>query len=69
MKIIFLILIRIYQWTISPVLGPICRFTPSCSNYTMQAIQKYGVWHGSWLGIKRICRCNGRHLGGKDDVP
>lgn len=69
MKRILSILIHIYQWTISPMLGPICRFTPSCSNYALQAIQKHGARRGTWLAIKRVCRCNARHLGGKDEVP
>lgn len=69
MKFVLLFLIRVYQWTISPMLGPICRFTPSCSNYALEAIRKHGSRHGSWLALKRICRCNPRHLGGHDDVP
>lgn len=69
MKLILTMLIHIYQWTISPMLGPICRFTPSCSNYALQAIRKHGAWHGSWLAIKRVCRCNAMHLGGQDEVP
>lgn len=69
MKLLLKILIRIYQWTISPVIGPVCRFTPTCSNYALQAIQKHGVSKGSWLAVKRVCRCNGRHLGGPDEVP
>lgn len=69
MKILFILIIRIYQWTISPLLGSICRFTPSCSNYALQAIEKHGVCRGTGLAIKRICRCNPRHLGGRDEVP
>lgn len=69
MKFILSFLIRIYQWTISPMIGPICRFTPTCSNYALQAIQKHGAWRGTWLAMKRIGRCSGRHLGGKDEVP
>lgn len=68
MKTILTLLIRLYQWTISPMLGPICRFTPSCSNYALQAIQKHGALRGTWLAICRVCRCNGRHLGGPDEV-
>lgn len=69
MKYFLSFLIFIYQWTISPMLGPICRFTPSCSNYALQAIQKHGAWRGSWLAVKRVCRCNGCFLGGNDEVP
>ena len=51
--------IRLYQKTLSPLIGPVCRFYPSCSNYTIQAIGKYGPIKGSWKGLKRICRCHG----------
>jgi len=62
-------LIRAYQLTLSPVFGQQCRFTPSCSNYTSQAIELYGPWRGSWLGIKRIARCHPFCAGGHDPVP
>lgn len=61
--------IRLYQWTISPLLGPVCRFTPSCSNYALQALHKHGACKGSWLALKRVCRCNPLFLGGSDEVP
>ena len=48
---------------------PTCRFTPVCSNYTIQAIEKYGLMKGSWMGIKRIVRCNPFNPGGHDPVP
>ncbi|MGE0002466.1 MAG: membrane protein insertion efficiency factor YidD [Fimbriimonadaceae bacterium] len=48
---------------------PTCRFTPSCSEFTLQAITKHGLFKGSWLGVKRICRCNPFHPGGEDPVP
>lgn len=65
--IAFLIgLIRVYQWTISPLLGPTCRFEPSCSRYMIGALHKYGLFRGSWRGVKRICRCNPWHPGGYD---
>ena len=47
----------------------VCRFTPSCSHYTLQAIEKYGLLRGSWMGAKRICRCNPWNPGGHDPVP
>ena len=69
MKYIGLCLIRLYQLTLSPLLPPSCRFTPSCSHYTYEAIDKYGLIKGSWLGFKRILRCNPFNPGGYDPVP
>ena len=62
-------LICLYQNTISKALTPSCRFTPSCSQYTYEAIEKYGVLKGSWLGVKRISRCHPLNPGGHDPVP
>jgi putative membrane protein insertion efficiency factor len=62
-------LIVVYQRMISPMFGNVCRFEPSCSEYTRQAIEKYGVLHGTWLGMKRISRCHPLHEGGFDPVP
>jgi putative membrane protein insertion efficiency factor len=62
-------LIRLYQNTISRVLPPSCRFIPSCSQYTYEAIEKYGVLKGSWLGVKRVSRCHPLNPGGYDPVP
>lgn len=69
MKQIALLLIRLYQNTISRVLPPSCRFTPSCSVYGYQAIEKYGIFKGGWMAIKRIGRCNPFNPGGYDPVP
>lgn len=68
MKKIILFLISIYQ-KISRHTPPVCRFYPTCSEYTRQAIEKYGVLKGGWLGIKRICKCHPWHEGGNDPVP
>ena len=62
-------LIRLYQWTLSPLLGPTCRFYPSCSNYALEALQRYGFLRGSWLAVRRIGRCHPWHPGGIDPVP
>ena len=69
MKKIFLVIIRAYQLVLSPFLGQHCRFTPSCSQYASEAISKYGAARGSWLGFKRIIRCQPFCEGGHDPVP
>ena len=61
--------IRAYQLVISPALPPSCRFYPSCSEYALQAIAKYGAMKGMWLGVRRIARCHPFHPGGYDPVP
>jgi putative membrane protein insertion efficiency factor len=63
------ILIRLYQVTLSPLLGPRCRFYPSCSQYTLEAIHRDGVVRGTWLGIRRLGRCHPWHAGGFDPLP
>ncbi len=65
----FLFIIRIYRYLISPLLGPRCRFYPSCSSYAEEAIKVHGVVKGSWLATKRICRCHPFNEGGVDPVP
>jgi putative membrane protein insertion efficiency factor len=69
MKQIALLLIKIYQKTISRVLPPSCRFTPSCSVYGYQAIEKYGFLKGGWMAVRRIGRCHPFNPGGYDPVP
>ena len=64
-----LLLIAAYRYFISPMLGQNCRYYPSCSSYTYEAIQIHGAVKGSWFGIKRICRCHPYHEGGLDPVP
>lgn len=60
--------IKLYQYLISPCLGPRCRFYPSCSHYAVQALEHYGVFKGTWLAVKRILRCHPWSLGGYDPV-
>lgn len=62
-------LIRIYQWTVSPLLGPRCRFYPSCSQYAHEALLRFGLLRGGWLALKRLGRCHPWHAGGIDPVP
>lgn len=61
-------IIRIYKHTLSPLIPPTCRFTPSCSEYALEAISKYGFWKGSFLGMKRLLRCHPFCPGGYDPV-
>ncbi|HHW95185.1 MAG TPA: membrane protein insertion efficiency factor YidD [Mogibacterium sp.] len=66
---IIIILVRTYQNGISPYLGAHCRYIPTCSQYFIEAVEKYGALKGSWLGIKRILRCHPGKPGGYDPVP
>jgi putative membrane protein insertion efficiency factor len=66
---LLIFLIRLYQMTISPFFGLCCRFYPSCSAYMIEALKTHGPFKGSWLGIKRLCRCHPWHPGGHDPVP
>jgi uncharacterized protein len=69
MRWLLLFLLRLYKVVISPILPPMCRFEPTCSVYAMNAVEKYGAAHGSWLALKRLFRCHPFHLGGWDPVP
>jgi putative membrane protein insertion efficiency factor len=61
--------IRLYQLVISPLLGPRCRFYPSCSAYAVEALQRHGALRGSWLAVRRLGRCHPWNPGGPDPVP
>jgi putative membrane protein insertion efficiency factor len=65
----FILLIRIYQYVLSPALGPKCRFTPTCSEYAAEALKKHGILKGTWLALKRISRCHPGGGSGYDPVP
>jgi hypothetical protein len=66
---VLILLIRIYQWTLSPLLGPVCRFEPSCSRYAVACLSLHGALKGSWLTIRRLSRCHPFHPGGYDPPP
>lgn len=65
----FILLIKLYQWIISPWLGQKCRYTPTCSHYAVEALKKYGPLKGLWLAVKRISRCHPWGGHGYDPVP
>ena len=69
MRHVVALLIRLYQWTVSPLLGPVCRFYPSCSRYALEAVLRFGVLRGGALALKRLARCHPWHPGGFDPVP
>lgn len=69
MKRLLLGLVRLYQYLISPLLGPRCRFHPSCSHYAIEAIERHGALRGGWLAVRRLGRCHPWHPGGYDPVP
>ncbi|PFN96414.1 membrane protein insertion efficiency factor YidD [Bacillus sp. AFS076308] len=69
LKKIFILLIRFYQTVISPIKPPTCRFYPTCSQYGLEAVQRFGAIKGGWLTIKRISKCHPFHPGGVDPVP
>jgi putative membrane protein insertion efficiency factor len=65
----FLLLIKFYQWVLSPAMGPKCRFTPTCSYYAAEVLKKYGIWKGGGLALKRISKCHPGGPHGYDPVP
>lgn len=69
MSKVLIAVIRLYQLAISPLLGANCRFSPTCSQFAIEALRKYGALRGSWLAVCRVCRCHPFHAGGYDPVP
>ena len=69
MKSVLIAMIRFYRKYLSPLKQPCCRFIPTCSEYALEAVSKYGAWKGGWLAVKRICKCHPFHKGGYDPVP
>ncbi len=69
MRIIFIGLIRFYQYAISPYLPPHCRYTPTCSTYAVEAIDRFGILRGGWMALRRLGRCHPWHEGGYDPLP
>ncbi|MBA4197007.1 MAG: membrane protein insertion efficiency factor YidD [Chitinophaga sp.] len=65
----FILLIKFYQYVISPALGPKCRYIPTCSQYAVEALKKYGLFKGGWLALKRIASCHPWGGHGHDPVP
>ncbi|MEW5744396.1 MAG: membrane protein insertion efficiency factor YidD [Nitrospirota bacterium] len=68
MKTLLIALLKAYRYLISPLLPPRCRFTPSCSEYSLEAVRKYGALKGSWLTARRLLKCHPFHAGGYDPV-
>ncbi len=68
MKLVFITLLRFYKLSVSPLLPPACRFVPTCSEYALEAIERYGALKGGWMGLRRLSRCHPFHPGGFDPV-
>lgn len=69
MRTLLLLLIKTYRLAVSPWLGNHCRFTPTCSEFALTAVERHGAWRGGWLAVRRLGRCHPWHAGGFDPVP
>jgi len=69
MRKLLILLIQAYRYLLSPLLGPHCRYHPSCSSYAQMALERHGVMRGGSMAVKRLCRCHPWHEGGFDPVP
>ncbi len=69
MRVLLIFVIRVYRLVVSPLLGPRCRYYPSCSQYAIDALQHHGVLRGGWLALSRVARCHPGYPGGYDPVP
>ena len=69
MQTALIILVKTYRVAVSPMLGPRCRFHPTCSAYALEALRQFGAARGAWLAVRRIARCHPWHPGGYDPVP
>jgi len=68
LKLVFITLLRFYKAGVSPLLPPACRFVPTCSEYALEAVERYGALRGGWMGLRRLLRCHPFHPGGFDPV-
>ncbi len=69
MRTALILLIRFYRYAVSPLLGPRCRFHPTCSEYALEAVSRHGALRGTWLALRRLLRCHPWHPPGHDPVP